>query len=69
MGFYRRNIGGVHQAVRIVLGLAVTIAALVFLSGLAQWLLAASGLVFALTGCIGYCPMCAVAGVGGSHRS
>jgi hypothetical protein len=54
MGFYRKNIGGVHQVVRIILGLAGAAAALVFLSGLAQWLLAASGLAFALTGCIGY---------------
>ena len=33
MGFYHKNIGSVHQAVRIVLGLAVLIAAFVFLSG------------------------------------
>ena len=69
MAFYRKNIGGAHQAVRIVLGVGATILAFVFLSGLVAWLIAASGLTFALTGVIGYCPVCAVAKIGGRSGS
>lgn len=43
MGFYRKNIGGVHQAVRVALGIAVGIAAFAYLSGLAAWLVALGG--------------------------
>ncbi|KGJ69576.1 DUF2892 domain-containing protein [Bradyrhizobium diazoefficiens] len=64
MGFYRKNIGGVHQAVRVALGIAVGIAAFAYLSGLAAWLVALGGAGFALTGLVGYCPMCAMAGIG-----
>ncbi|MDE5441757.1 DUF2892 domain-containing protein [Bradyrhizobium sp. CSA207] len=64
MGFYRKNIGGLHQALRIALGVAVTISALVYLAGIAAWLVALGGAGFALTGLVGYCPMCAMAGIG-----
>lgn len=60
MAFYRRNIGGLHQAVRI----AVAIAALVYLTGAPAWLIAPGGAGFAVTGLVGYCPMCAMAGIG-----
>ena len=64
LGFYRKNIGGLHQAVRVVLGLAVAIAGFAYLSGLAAWLVALGGAGVALTGLVGYCPMCAMAGIG-----
>ncbi|WFU77810.1 DUF2892 domain-containing protein [Bradyrhizobium sp. CIAT3101] len=64
MAFYRRNIGGLHQAVRVVAGIAVAIAALVHLTGAPAWLVALGGAGFALTGLVGYCPMCAMAGIG-----
>ncbi|TPQ30876.1 DUF2892 domain-containing protein [Bradyrhizobium guangdongense] len=63
MAFYRKNIGSRQQMMRLALGVAVAIAAFVYLSGFAAWLVAASGLGFALTGLVGYCPMCAVAGI------
>lgn len=63
MAFYRKNIGSAQQVLRLALGVAVAIAAFVYLSGLAAWLVAASSLGFALTGLVGYCPMCAVAGI------
>ena len=63
MAFYRKNIGGVHQAVRIAAGLAVAAAAFVYLAGATAWLVALGGAGFALTGLVGYCPMCAVAGI------
>ncbi len=64
MAFYRKNIGGLHQAVRIALGVAVGVAAFVYLTGAAAWLVALGGAGFALTGLVGYCPMCAMAGIG-----
>ncbi|MCW2238530.1 YgaP family membrane protein [Azospirillum canadense] len=64
MAFYRKNLGGTHQAVRVALGLAAAVAAFIHLSGITAWLAATGGLGFALTGVFGYCPMCAVAGIG-----
>lgn len=64
MAFYRKNIGGLHQAVRIALGVAVVVAAFVYLAGATAWLVALGGVGFALTGLVGYCPMCAMAGIG-----
>ncbi|MGL3110024.1 YgaP family membrane protein [Bradyrhizobium sp. BR 1432] len=64
MGFHRKNIGGPHQAVRVVLGIGVAVAALVYLAGSAAWLVALGGARLAVTGLVGYCPMCAMAGIG-----
>lgn len=64
MAFYRKNIGGQHQAVRVAAGIAMVVAALVYLTGAAAWLMALGGAGFALTGLVGYCPMCAIAGIG-----
>lgn len=64
MAFYRKNIGGLHQAVRVAAGVAVMIAAFVYLAGPVAWLVALGGVGFALTGLVGYCPMCAMAGFG-----
>lgn len=64
MAFYRKNIGGLQQMVRIALGVAVSVAAFVYLAGATAWLVALGGAGFALTGFVGYCPMCAMAGIG-----
>ena len=64
MVFYRKNIGGLHQVVRIALGVAVVAAAFIYLAGATAWLVALGGAGFALTGLVGYCPMCAMAGIG-----
>ena len=64
MAFYRKNIGGLHQTVRIAAGIAVAVAALIYLTGMPAWLVALAGVGFALTGLVGYCPMCAMAGIG-----
>jgi hypothetical protein len=64
MAFYSGNIGSTHRATRVILGVAVAIAAFSLFEGPAAWLAAASAVVFALTGVVGYCPICAVAGVG-----
>ena len=68
MGFYRKNIGSLQQASRIALGLGGATASYMLAGppyGLAG---AAAGVVFALTGIVGYCPFCAVAGLGRGQR-
>ncbi|MGL4287374.1 MAG: YgaP-like transmembrane domain [Phreatobacter sp.] len=64
MAFYRKNIGGMQQVARIALGLAGAGAALVLLAPPLSLAGAAAGAMFALTGLVGYCPICAAAGVG-----
>jgi hypothetical protein len=63
MAFYRKNIGGMHQVARIAVGIAVTVAAFVYFTGAMAWLVAFGGAGLALTGLVGYCPMCALAGI------
>jgi hypothetical protein len=63
MAFYRKNIRNLEQGLRVVIGLAAAILAIVYLSGWSAWLIAATGVMIALTGLIGYCPMCAAVGI------
>jgi hypothetical protein len=63
MAFYRKNIRNSEQVVRIAIGLLAAAASIIYLSGWLAILLAAGGIVFALSGLVGYCPMCAVAGI------
>jgi hypothetical protein len=69
MAFYRKNIGGAQQIVRIVAGLAAGGAAFWYLGGMPGYAGLAGGLMFAATGIVGYCPMCAVAGIGARERA
>ncbi|WP_104663652.1 YgaP family membrane protein [Ensifer adhaerens] len=63
MAFFRKNIGKGQQAVRIGIGVGVALLAYSFLNGWLALLVGVSSLSFALTGIVGYCPACAVAGV------
>lgn len=63
MAFFRKNIGRAQQTVRIGLGIGAAVLAYSFLSGWIALLVGVSALTFALTGLIGYCPACAVAGL------
>ncbi|CAM5648888.1 hypothetical protein MAUB1S_11232 [Mycolicibacterium aubagnense] len=64
MAFYRKNIGSLHQVVRVVIGAVTAVAALVWLTAPASYLGVVAGVGLALSGLLGYCPMCAAAGVG-----
>jgi hypothetical protein len=64
MGLYRKNIGGGQQIVRIVMGIGGAAAGLLLLAAPWSLVAGAGGAGFALTGIVGYCPMCAMAGVG-----
>lgn len=63
MGFYRKNIGRGQQIVRIAIGVAAATAALMLLGAPFGILGAIAAAVFAVTGVVGYCPLCAVAGI------
>jgi hypothetical protein len=69
MAFYKKNIGGAQQLVRLAVGLAGASAAFVWLQGALAYLGIAAGLVFATTGLVGHCPMCAMAGIGRRERT
>ncbi|WP_429115122.1 YgaP family membrane protein [Ensifer sp. KUDG1] len=55
--------GRAQQTVRIGLGIGAAVLAYSFLSGWIALLVGVSALTFVLTGLIGYCPACAVAGL------
>jgi hypothetical protein len=60
---YVKNIPAWERAVRVVAGLAMAACGLFGLKGLAiGYLIAAVGAVTLLTGFVGVCPMCAMAG-------
>jgi len=64
MAFYRKNIGSLHQVVRVVIGVVAAVAALVWLTAPVSYLGAVAGVGLALSGLLGYCPMCAATGLG-----
>ncbi|MDR3774457.1 MAG: DUF2892 domain-containing protein [Terracidiphilus sp.] len=61
--FYKKNVPGAERAVRVVAGAMMVGAGLYWLPGQALgYLVAAMGVMAAMTGFIGYCPMCSIAG-------
>ena len=61
--FYVKNVPAWERAVRVVAGLAMLACGLFGFNGLAiGYLIAAVGVFTLLTGFVGFCPMCAVAG-------
>ena len=64
MAFYRKNIGGRQQIARVAVGLGGAAAGLWLLAAPWSLVAGAAGAIFALTGVVGYCPVCAMAGVG-----
>jgi len=59
---YVKNLPGWERALRALLGLAMIAGGLLAWSGLPGYALAAAGATALLTGFIGFCPMCALAG-------
>ncbi len=61
--FYRKNLSGWERAARVVGGAAMIAGGLLGLSGMPiGYLIACAGVVTALTGFVGFCPMCAMVG-------
>ena len=60
---YAKNVPGVERTIRVVTGFALIAWGLIGMKGTAiGYVVAASGLVAVLTGFVGFCPMCALAG-------
>jgi Protein of unknown function (DUF2892) len=61
--FYVKNVPGWERAMRVVAGLAMIAGGLLGFKGeLIGYILAAAGVVGIMTGFMGFCPMCALAG-------
>jgi hypothetical protein len=61
--FYGKNVPGWERVIRVAMGLAIIAGGLIGLPGqLAGYLLMAMGSIGIMTGFIGFCPMCALAG-------
>lgn len=59
---YVKNLPAWERLLRVLMGLAVAGFAVYALAGLAGWLVAASALGIAVSGLVGFCPMCALVG-------
>ena len=59
-----RNVPGWERVVRVVVGLGAVAGGVVWSvsAGWLGWAAAASGLAFAVTGVVGWCPLCATVG-------
>jgi hypothetical protein len=63
MWYWKRNLPALERALRVGGGLALLGAALWLMpEGGARWIAAAAGACGALSGVVGWCPMCALAG-------
>jgi hypothetical protein len=60
--FFIKNLPNWERALRIVLALAVVVAAILTLPSPRSWVVAAAGLGFGFSGVVGFCPMCALFG-------
>lgn len=59
---YVKNVPNWERAMRIVLALVVIAAGLTLAAAPWNWMLAAAGAGFGLTGVVGFCPACALVG-------
>jgi hypothetical protein len=61
--WYVKNVPSWERVARLVVGLAMLTYGVVKLNVVPLgWLVAVSGVLFALTGTVGFCPMCAMVG-------
>jgi hypothetical protein len=61
--FYAKDVPGWERALRVIAGLAMIAFGLLGLQGqVIGYAVAAGGVVAALTGLVGFCPMCALVG-------
>ncbi len=60
---YVKNVPTLERAIRVLMGLAMLGAALVWVGPTSGgWAIGAMGMMAALSGLVGWCPMCAMAG-------
>ena len=66
---YRKNVPGWERWTRVAAGVLMAVCGLYFLPGTMLGYLAATGVFIALTGFVGFCPMCYVVGRRLSQKS
>lgn len=59
---YSKNLPVIERVLRVLIGLGIAVAGFLWLTGWLTYAAMAAGAGFALTGFIGFCPMCAMAG-------
>lgn len=63
MFYFKTNVPGWERFLRIAAGAAVAVLAFAFARrSVGTWIGIAGGLMFAVTGLVGFCPMCAMVG-------
>ena len=63
MFYLKRNVPGWERAIRVALGVAAAGLAVAWAPApVGMWIGIAGGLTFAVTGLVGFCPMCAMVG-------
>jgi uncharacterized protein YqfA (UPF0365 family) len=63
MLYFKRNLPGWERFLRIAAGIAVAVLAVYFAQlPIGMWVGIAGGVMFAATGLVGFCPMCAMVG-------
>jgi hypothetical protein len=63
MFYLKRNLPGWERFLRIAAGIATAVLAYYFARlPIGMWIGVAGGLMFAATGLVGFCPMCAMVG-------
>ena len=60
--FYVKNLPGWERWLRVGGGMVMTAYALMNVGGIVGWLISAAGIGTALSGVLGFCPVCALAG-------
>ncbi|MDR7307309.1 YgaP-like transmembrane domain [Rhodoferax saidenbachensis] len=60
--WYVKNVPIGERVVRVVVGLGGAVAAVLLVPGVMGWVAGASVAGLALTGLVGFCPMCAMVG-------
>lgn len=61
--FFQKNVPIWERALRLSIGVVAVIAAFAIpTEPTIKWIIAVAGIVFACTGFIGFCPMCALVG-------
>jgi hypothetical protein len=60
--FFVKNVPNWERTLRIIVALIVIMSGLAWLAAPWNWILALSGIGFALTGVFGFCPACAMVG-------
>ena len=60
---YVKNVPPVERVIRVLMGVGLLVGAVLWLGPNAKgWIVGAMGLMAAMSGLVGWCPMCAMAG-------